>query len=129
MAGKKTMFEWYVLNNSWYDTKKFEGYPYTGGKIKPFNIFANGPLLEETRKLCDRYKRYNMSFDDFVEELRSLVLWQEWARCEYEILVGDLFDGKQYKIDCYQQVLPNIRILAKYVLQTYYPRLDTRGLK
>ena len=27
------------------------------------------------------------------------------------------------KIDCYQQALPNIKIIAKYVLEEYYPKL------
>lgn len=66
-----------------------------------------------------------MTFEDFTEELRRIIQWQEWSRCEYEIAVNSLFaDGDNWqKIDCYQQVLPNIKIIAKYVLEEYYPRL------
>ena len=68
-----------------------------------------------------------MSFEDFTEELRKIIQWQEWARCEYEIFVCSMFEkdfNNCQKIDCYTQVLPNIDILAKYVLDTYYPKLS-----
>lgn len=113
---KRLQFEWYVLNE----------YFNRNHSIEPFNIFNNIHVNEETNKLCVKYKKDKMSFEDFTEELRKIIMWQEWSRCEYEILVSSLFDDKkehEKKIDCYEQALPNMKIIAKYVLEEYYPKL------
>lgn len=107
-------FRWYVMNEC------------SNGKIKPWNIFNNIRVQEETEKLCKKYKKEKMSFDDFKEELRKIIQWQEWSRVEYEIIVSSVFakDGKGQKIDVYEQVLPNLDALARTVLKTYYPRIE-----
>ena len=113
---KKLKFEWYVLNENFNHNHS----------IEPYNIFNNIRVNEETNALCVKYKRDKMTFKNFTEELRKIIMWEEWSRCEYEILVCGLFDDKrenEKKIDCYEQVLPNIKILAKYVLEEYYPNL------
>ena len=110
---KKLKFEWYVLNENFNK----------GHAIEPYNIFNNIRVGEEANKLCVQYKRNNMSFEAFTEELRKILMWQEWGRCEYEIAAKSLFCDEWQKIDCYQQALPNIKILAKYVLEEYYPDL------
>lgn len=112
---KKLKFEWYVLNEN-HNTRK----------IEPFNIFRNIHVYDGVNALCVKYKRDKMSFEDFTEELRKIIMWQEWSRCEYEIEARSLFDNEgntAAKIDCYEQALPNIKIIAKYVLEEYYPRL------
>ena len=123
---KQPNFEWYVLNEERFKDDKFDKYPYTGNDIKPWNIFNNVHVYEQTCHLCQQYKTKKMTLEDFTEELRKIIQWQEWSRVEYEIMVAPVI-GSDYekggKIDCYQQVLPNIDILAKYVLNTYYPRL------
>lgn len=121
---KQPKFEWYVLNECDILTDdKFNEYPYSSGKIKPWNIFNNVYVYEQTCRLCLQYKTLKMSLEEFTEELRKIIQWQEWSRVEYEILVKPIFDDEWQKIDVYQQVLPNINILANYVLNTYYPRL------
>lgn len=114
---KKVNFEWYVLNEK-----------RNTHEIVPYNIFNNVLVNERTNELCSKYKKNKMSFGDFTEELRRAIQWQEWSRCEYEIMVGGLFsDINDYrKIDCYQQALPNMKIIAKYVLEQYYPNLKIR---
>lgn len=119
---KKLYFEWYVLNQD-----------HNSNKIKPYNIFNNIHVLDKTNELCIKYKRNKMSFNEFVEELRNIIMWQEWGRCEYEIAVGSwMHDEKLQRTDCYEQALPNIKMIAKYVLEEYYPRLkihlDTKEL-
>lgn len=128
MAKEDVNFEWYVLNEERGKTP-FDVYPYTGGKVKPFNIFRNYHVYKSTIELCEEFKETNMSLDDFTEKLRKNIMWQEWGRCEYEICVGTHFSDETKVIDCYQQILPNIKTLAKYVLQTYYPDLDMRSVK
>lgn len=113
---KKLQFEWYVLNENFNRNHT----------IEPYNIFNNIRVNEQTNELCVKYKRDKMTFEDFTEELRRIIQWQEWSRCEYEIVVGSLFAYEEKdlkKIDCYQQALPNIKIIAKYVLEEYFPKL------
>ena len=112
---KNLQFEWYVLNENFNRNRE----------IVPFNIFNNIRVNERTNELCVKYKRDKMTFEDFTEELRRIIQWQEWSRCEYEIAVRSMFedDDNWEKIDCYAQALPNIRVIAKYVLEEYYPRL------
>lgn len=113
---KKLKFEWYVLNENFNHNHS----------IEPYNIFNNIRVNEETNALCVKYKRDKMTFENFTEELRKIIMWQEWSRCEYEIVVGSLFAHEEKdlkKIDCYEQALPNIKIIAKYVLEEYYPKL------
>lgn len=115
---KEVYFEWYVLNQ---DLNRSHD-------IVPFNIFRNIRVHEATNKLCRDYKTKNMTFEEFTEALRHIIQWQEWGRCEYEIVVAPLIvkDEKNRpwkKIDCYYQALPNIKQIAKYVLEEYYPKL------
>lgn len=112
---KQLQFEWYVLNEN-----------HNTHEIVPYNIFNNIRVNERTNELCSKYKKDKMDFKDFVEELRRIIQWQEWSRCEYEIMVGSLFGDTLEKIDCYQQALPNMKIIAKYVLEEYYPDMKIR---
>lgn len=91
------------------------------GKIVPYNIFNNVLVYEETIKLLKKYKRTStMTFDDFKERLRKIIMWQEWSRCEYEIIVTGFppkADGSdEEKIDCYYQSNMNLDCLATWVL-------------
>lgn len=121
---KQLKFEWYVLNDN-----------FNRKEIVPFNIFNNITVNQRTNKLCSQYKTHKMSFEDFTEQLRRIIMCEEWSRCEYEILVNGMFsdEDKVQKIDCYAQALPNIKIIAKYVLEEYYPRLkinlDTKEIE
>lgn len=101
-------FEWYVLNDN-----------FNAKCIEPYNIFNNIHVLENTNALCETYYTTNMTIEEFTEKLKRIIQWQEWCRCEYEIRVGSLFRDNDEKWDCYQQVLPNIDILAHYVIYKY----------
>ena len=107
-------FEWYVLNDN-ANTKS----------IEPYNIFNNIHVWEETNKLCETYFTTDMSMAEFTEELRKTIQWQEAGRCEYEIRVGSLFRDNYEQWDCYKQVLPNIDILAHYVIYKYGAEYET----
>ena len=125
-------FEYYVLNE---DRNSHE--------IKPYNIFRNLAVHEATNKLCEDFDNNKLSFDSFVDELDKVIRWQEWGRCEYEICVAEwpptfrdkngkrinVYYGQEHepidsvdmwKVDCYEQAHPNIKMIAKYVLDTYY---------
>lgn len=128
MSNKQVKFEWYVLNGDFGDIteEKFSSFPYSRSHaVKPWNIFNNCVVYADTVKLCKDFKKKSMSLEEFTDELRKIIMHEEWSRVEYEIMVGAILGSneKMQKIDCYYQVLPNIEILAKYVLNTYYPRL------
>lgn len=112
---KEVKFTWYVLN---YNPNKKQ--------VEPFDIFQNIHVNEWANKLCHDYKTKHMTFKDFVSELDHIISWQEWGRVEYEISVCEPFcenlDNLE-KIDCYYQAHPNITLIAKYVLEKYYPHL------
>lgn len=88
-------FEYYVLN-----------YDFNKKKVFMFNIFNNIRVQENTEKVIKKYLRspkkftyipYNKNeetlygFEALVKEIDSIIKWQEWSRCEYEIAVGDIF--------------------------------------
>lgn len=113
---KKLNFEWYVLNENFN----------RNNEIVPYNIFNNYYVNDNTNRLCVEYKTKKMSFEEFTEKLRCIIMHEEWSRCEYEIVVKSLFKDNARKVDCYEQALPNIKLIAKYVLEEYYPRLKIR---
>lgn len=105
--------EFYVLNGNFNDDK-----------IEKFNIFNNYWVRLDTVKLLNKYYAGKIKFDDFVEELRKTVQWQEWSRCEYEILVQPWVsksDVQPQKIDCYQQFEPNARLVAMAIIKENRP--------
>lgn len=101
--------KFYVLN-----------YDFNRKKIINYNIFNNIRVKQSTIDLVKQYKSNKInSFDEFVEELKHIVQWQEWSRREYEISVSDAFTtdlDKYEKWDCYSQFEPNAEIVAHYIL-------------
>ena len=129
-------FEYYVLN-----------YDFNRQKVEMFNIFNNIHLQEETEKEVRKYLRspskycyrkydfgtkeyyYIYGFDGLCETIKSLIMWQEWSRVEYEIFVGDAFEddlNKFEKWDCYMQCEPNIPIIAREVIWQYKQQLKEK---
>ena len=140
---KELKFEWYVMNECEPDNP---GVTTNNSDIHPFNIFCNHWVNKRTNELCREYKKKKMTFQDFTNKLAKIIMCEEWSRTEYEICVTNwppryrnkegkiisVYYGQEHepidsidmwKIDCYEQVLPNIKIVAKYVLEEYYPRL------
>ena len=63
------------------------------------------------------------------EKIKSLIAWQEWARREYEISVGDAFEddlSKFEKWDCYRQCEPNIPMITREVIYQYKQQLKEK---
>lgn len=96
--------EWYVLN-----------YDFNGKKVEDFNIFRNIKLL----RFLDEARENFITFDKFVEDLDREFRYCFWSKAEYEIMVGDLFEqdlDKYEKIDVYRQLKPNVKTIAKYIV-------------
>ena len=99
--------KWYVLN-----------YNFNEKKVENFNIFRNVRFVEDIQDLLEHY----ITFEDFIEKLENELRYNFWSRREYEISVSDAFEtdlNKYEKIDVYSQVKPNVRILAKYIIDNY----------
>ena len=104
--------KWYVL---WHE--------FNSDKIEPYNIFNNVRFKEEVDKLLKEF----VSLDDFKEKLDSELRYNFWSRAEYEIMCSGLFDrNKAYKIDIYSQVVPNLDVLARYIIEEYDRKLVER---
>lgn len=123
-------FEFYVLN-----------YDFNGKRVENFNIFnnisLNNAVEKEVRKYLRSPKKYCYiqhgllpvgirnciyGFDGLCEKIKSLIIWQEWSRREYEISVGDAFEddlNKFEKWDCYKQCEPNMAIITREVIWQY----------
>jgi hypothetical protein len=130
-------FEYYVLN-----------YNFNKKCVENFNIFSNMSLNNAVKKEVRKYLRspkkycyiqYGLlpvgthgciyGFDGLCEEIKSLIMWQEWGRREYEISVGDAFEDDMDKLekwDCYMQCKPNIPIIAREVIWQYKQQLKEK---
>ena len=117
--------EYYVLN---YDINK--------NKVIPYNIFRNINVQECTEREIRKYirspKNYTYKsfdgkeeiygFDALVNEIDSIIRWQEWSRREYEVSIGDAFETdceKLEKWDCYGQAKPNMKMITYEVIRQY----------
>ena len=69
---------------------------------------------DETRK-----KDKPKTFEEFKEFVRSKSMYQFWSRCEYEIVLNSLFNGrtKEDKIDVYFQISLNIDVVTKLLIE------------
>lgn len=103
-----------------------------------WNIFDNWLVQEHTEKTIKKYLRspnkYEYrpflsdqepiyGFEALCKEILSIIKWQEWSRCEYEIDVKDMFGDKWYKWDCYDQCEPNIEIITRECIYQYKKQL------
>lgn len=112
-------------------------------QIVDFNIFDSSKFNDCLDKLMADEERMK----DFKENLRRILSYCFWCKSEYEVMMSgfkyfnekkfieefegktaeevmDLYEqcvrAKDYKIDVYSQVLPNIDILAEYILANYH---------
>ena len=106
--------EWYVLN-----------YDFNKKKVETFNIFRNAVFVKNVQELINNY----LTFDDFVEKLKNEIKYNFWSRREYEISVGDAFckEEELEKWDIANQVLPNIEILANYIINHHNQENDLKN--
>ena len=103
--GNKFDLEWYVLR---YDINKND--------LVYFNIFNYWKLVDA----IDEQLSENFDYDDFVKFLENELMYAFYSRSENEIVVGDIIEPHNLeKIDIYDQLIPNIEILADYIMDTW----------
>ena len=111
MADKEYDFHFYALN-----------YNFNGKKVEFYNVFNNIHVYDYTVKAVKDYWKGKYTLEEFINELDHIIMWQEWSRAEYEIMVGDLFEKDQNKFertDCYQQAHANIGLIAQQVINEF----------
>lgn len=125
---KENKLEYYVYT---YDTNK--------GDFEKFNIFNSSKFYRGLTDIKAKMKKEDITFEMFNEELLHSVRYSFWGKCEYEILLVDLFcvidrneierikqtkdnmvrtsinPASSKKIDVAEQLLLNWDIFAKYV--------------
>ena len=100
--------KWYVLRHD-----------FNSNKIENFNIFDHWRFSEDIEKALKKYENFNT----FKENVKKELMYYFWCKSEYEIIVGGLhaeLDWENFeKIDIYNQVLPNLDIFCKYIIDEY----------
>ena len=93
--------EWYVYHHN----------P-NAQKIEKWNIFNNWVFDGEVKRLLHK----KLSKDEFAENLRKLLLYYFWSKCEYEVIISPwVGNGDEVKIDIYDQVMLNFDRFVHYV--------------
>lgn len=83
--------------------------------LMEYNIFNNVNMC----RFIDKYKKEYLSNKDrdaFVKELDRELMYSFWAKCEYEVMIADLFDTYNKKVDVYQRIKPNIELIADLII-------------
>ncbi len=110
MAWNDIKFEYYAIRVD-FNTKK----------VNQFNIFDNAYVYNGALKAVVRYMTGATKYNEYVKELRSVIMHEMWARVQYEISVGEAFEENAknlHKIDVFYQIEKNLPVIAMYVYQT-----------
>ena len=104
-------YEFYVIN---YDLNK--------RNVGMWNIFNNWVVSVEVFKQCKKHlrNRKKFTFEELQEEVRKIIMWQEWSRVEYEISVGKPFldnVNELKKVDAYWQAEPNMKVITEMCIK------------
>ena len=80
-----------------------------------YNIFNNIYVDEELKNIeIDR-----PSHGEFVRRLASIFMYSFWSKCEYEMIITPWVGGDnvEEKIDVWDQIYPNLELIAAMVEQ------------
>lgn len=89
-------------------------FDFNSKSLKYYNII---PYLVDCYYRKPKSKRPS-SFEEFKEFIKGESLYQWWSRCEYELVItGFPIQDKQEKIDVHYQVLMNIDIITKLLME------------
>lgn len=92
-------------NVFYYDSNKRE--------VTTFDIFKHGAFRKDVDMLLT-----SSSFEEFSEELRKILMYYFWSKCEYEIIISPWCgsrDTVSRKIDIYTQVMNNWDVFIEYI--------------
>ena len=102
------MLEYNVYIEGRFHSNKFVSF-------EKYNIFNHGGFLKDLKK---NVKENSENRKEFDEQLKSIVLYYFWSKCEYETLISSLFAKdltQSKKIDAYDQIMLNWNIFENYI--------------
>lgn len=93
--------------------KKLEWYAFIvrNGEVTKFNVFDSLNMLRGIKEI----KKSKLTGEEFKKSLHGWLFYSFRSKCEYEILIGDLFGGHTEKFDVYNQVMLNFDAFCNYV--------------
>lgn len=82
-------------------------------KIRPCNVFDHGGFRHDVEKLL---KKKDIDRDTFSKELRSIMMYYFWSKCEYEVIIKEWVGvPAQLHVDIFQQVEMNWSHFVDYL--------------
>lgn len=86
-------------------------FDFTTKEVKPYDII---PYLAKCyQDEIDKPK----TFDDFKQFVLNKGRYQWWARCEYEMVVTSFPETKYLKIDVFDQIKMNLRLITNILMK------------
>jgi len=85
-------------------------------KITTYNIFDHGYFLEDCKFIASKNIEKR---EEFAEEIRKLLSYYFWSKCEWEIIVSEWPPSKrnvEKKISVYDQIMINWDRFIDYLL-------------
>lgn len=82
--------------------------------IETFNVFDHGRFVEDIKKHFKTFETKEL----FADHLRRSVMYYFWSKCEWEVLVTSLCEGRspvEKKIDVAWQLINNWEVFVDYV--------------
>ena len=101
--------EYYVLRHE-----------FNSDTIEKHNIFNNGYVDERLEDLLKNF----VTLEDFKEKLDKLFIYCYAHKVEYEVIVSGVvckYDN-QFKISIYDQIKPNLDLIARYIIEQWNNR-------
>lgn len=101
--------EYYVLNHE-----------FNKDTIEYYNIFNNTKINDNLKSLLENF----ITLDDFKEQLDKLFRWAFYSKAEYEIMISGLVskNDNEFKFSVYEQLKPNLDIIARYIIEQWNNR-------
>lgn len=111
MKIKNVKLEWYAFYYDW--NKK---------SLVQCNILGDWFKDEIIKRLKSKREYYKTdTYAEFKNQVRSLLMYRYWSRCEYEVLVRDLSEYKEgcdeFKIDVWYQLELNLDRICEYIIR------------
>ena len=95
-------------------------YNFNNRGIETRNILGKESVIirDVLEKAKSEYKENVPDYDKFKEEVRNVVMYYYWAKCEWEVIISAWppnENAKEEKVDVYSQVMLNFDIFYNYI--------------
>ena len=89
-------------------------YNQNNNKFEIFNVFRHSAFAHD----INRVLKLGLDLAVAKEEIRKVLFYYFWAKCEWEIEISDWIGGDaRIKVDVYHQVMMNFDRFCEYVLR------------